>query len=60
VELTVKRPSVIDTESDNWVESLMTEIWQMLEARTCGEACVTTPDGSAVYVSVSFAVGGRA
>lgn len=59
-QVIVKRRSVVDTESDDWIESVMTAVWNMLDQEFDGTACISTPRGTAVYVSVRFAVGGRA
>jgi hypothetical protein len=56
----VKRRSLIDIESDSWIECVMTAVWDMLDKQYDGVACITTPRGRACHVSVRFADGGRA
>ena len=55
-----KRRSVIDTESDSWIECLMTSVWQMLDEECEGDACISTPSGVACHISVRFSGTGSA
>ena len=59
-EPVVKRQSVIDAESDSWIESIMTGVWQMLEDQCDGAACITTPSGRACRIWVTFGKAGSA
>jgi len=55
----IKRPTVID-DADDWIESVMTAVWRMLDEQSDGAACITTPRGRACEVTVRFTVGGSA
>jgi hypothetical protein len=56
----VKRESIIDVDSDDWIECVMTAVWRMLDEQSDGAACITTPRGRAVEVTVRFTAGGSA
>jgi hypothetical protein len=58
-EKVVSRRSLIE-ETDSWHNTMLGAVLEFLEDREDGSACITTPDGRACYVTVRFAVGGRA
>lgn len=54
-----KRVSVID-DSDNWIECVMTAVWNLLDQQIDGAACITTPGGQACRIWVQFGKAGEA
>jgi hypothetical protein len=56
----VARVSVIDSTGDNWAESILTGVLQLLEDETPGQVCVATPEGRECRVLVWFKQGGSA